>query len=78
MNIWKRIENDWNILQYKMSIYLISVKLRNSIRPVNKTSLMNDLSANRSFEFFIVHQRYLATKTISNISVVPSVLFNGN
>lgn len=76
MNIWKRIENDWNILQYKMSIYLISVKLRNSIRPVNKTSLMNDLSANRSFEFFIVHQRYLATKTISNISVVPSVLFN--
>lgn len=78
MNIWKRIENDWNILQYKMSIYLISVNLRNSIRPVNKTSLMNDLSANRSFEFFIVHQRYLATKTISNISVVPSVLFNGN
>lgn len=76
MNIWKRIENDWNILQYKMSIYLISVKLRNSIRPVNKTSLMNDLSANRSFKFFIVHQRYLATKTISNISVVPSVLFN--
>lgn len=61
MNIWKRIENDWNILQYKMSIYLISVKLRNSIRPVNKTSLMNDLSANRSFEFFIVHQRYLCS-----------------